>query len=67
MTFPYALWDQLTPTAQGAVSAVVTLLAKRHSGRITLETHEGGVRELQQTTSVRGNELGNQGRPQNSS
>ena len=62
-SFPLAFWDQLPQTARGAVIEMVMFCYKRQSGRLEVEVHEGGVRELRRTVSVRGEALGKQDDP----
>lgn len=53
----------LTQTAAKALADIQALLTSRFTGTIILEVHEGGVRELRWTVSVRGDDLGKQGSP----
>ncbi len=52
-------WGKLSETAQDAVSDLVTLLADRFTGEITLKCIEGGVREFRESKSRRSGDLGN--------
>ena len=52
-------WEKLCDSARDAVSDLVTLLAGRFTGEITLKCIEGGVREFRESKSRRSGDLGN--------
>ena len=51
-------WAELTDEGMRAVADVVTLLARKHTGPITLHCNEGGVRGMEYGHAVRGANLG---------